>query len=177
MISRESRVGGEMGKNLEVENSLTETRLWSSDSQVFGFEWGTLYRRKTIFGVSPLADKWIGIVHWKINGLGIVHWQRNILLFRCAHDLQASVSRYMENISNQFIWGPIFRRHLSEREERQFSSLLAYVSCVYISEEGDDRRIWSRTKDCFFSVSSFFFDFIFSSVELLGIPQCMAFGN
>ena len=77
--------------------------------------------------------------------------------FNCVLEKEANVKSWFgEGTNNDVIWSPIFRRNLRDIEEMQFVSLLNLLANVLISEEGEDNRIWIASKDCSFSVSSFY---------------------
>lgn len=76
-------------------------------------------------------------------------------LFRYAQDRKAKVISYLERVGDQVLWGPAFRRTLSEVEESQLFALLGLLGLVHIPE-GMDRRIWTHYTDGSFSVASFF---------------------
>lgn len=67
MISRESRVGGEMGKNLEVERRIQRQRILLRRlvCEV------VILRCLDLNGEHFIGEKpYLGLVHWQINGLG-----------------------------------------------------------------------------------------------------------
>lgn len=58
--------------------------------------------------------------------------------------------------SDQILWGLIFRRDLTETEERELFSLLDTLGQVSCSGEGKDSSTWLSSKDGSFSVASFY---------------------
>lgn len=58
---------------------------------------------------------------------------------------------------NKILWGPIFRRDLTEEaEERDLFSLLGILENIFLLGEGMDERVWIPLKDGTYSVASFF---------------------
>lgn len=48
---------------------------------------------------------------------------------------------------NRILWGSIFRRDLTEPEERDFFFLLDVLDCYSSLAEGADERVWIPSKD------------------------------
>lgn len=61
----------------------------------------------------------------------------------------------MEMNRNHILWGPIFRRDLTE-EERDLFSLLGVLDQFSFLGDGSDDKVWIPSKDGAFSVASFF---------------------
>eukprot|EP00268_Persea_americana_P054181 TRINITY_DN6183_c0_g1_i3.p1 TRINITY_DN6183_c0_g1~~TRINITY_DN6183_c0_g1_i3.p1 ORF type:complete len:183 (+),score=26.84 TRINITY_DN6183_c0_g1_i3:67-549(+) len=112
----------------------------SFDSQI-------IYRVGTREGNFFLHDIWVGDQPLAAQFLD---------LYRCARNKQAKVKDYMDRDAERILWGPIFRRDLTESEEKNLMNLLDKLGRIFIPIEGEDSRVWVASKDGVFSVSSFF---------------------
>ena len=70
-------------------------------------------------------------------------------------DKDANVNSCMSRVGDEVVWSPTFRRNLGVQEESQFISLLNLLNGAYITERGEDSRVWTASKEGLFSVSSF----------------------
>lgn len=60
-------------------------------------------------------------------------------LFRCAGDCLVLVRDCFSKNGEHVVWGPIFRRDLSEGEIVVFAALLSILNIVYIVDRRKDR--------------------------------------
>ena len=77
-------------------------------------------------------------------------------MFNCAVDKEAKVKANMATAGGQVVWCPFLRRNLKDHEESQFLSLHNILKGLHMVERGLDVRVWTASKDVYFSVSSFF---------------------
>ena len=91
----------------------------------------------------------------------------------------------MDRDAERILWGPIFRRDLTESEVVNLMNLLDKLGRIFIPAEGKDSRVWAASKDGVLLVSSFFvvlsnshnshnwFDYIWKTKAP---PRVLAFG-
>lgn len=78
------------------------------------------------------------------------------LLFNYARYKTAKVQSYMERLGNQVVWEPIFRRNLTDQEEKQFVTLIDLLNFIFIPRKEEDSRVSQLQKIGLFSVPYFF---------------------
>lgn len=113
---------------------------------------GISCRRRLVTGLGQATrfffwlDKWVGNLPLALQFS---------LLFKCAKNSDTKGIDYYERMGDQVIWGPIFRRNLTEIEQ-EFIDLINTLQNVHLPEGGEDGRLWLALKDHSFSAASFF---------------------
>ena len=62
----------------------------------------------------------------------------------------------MDRDADRVLWGPIFRKNLTESEELNLMNLPNNLGWIFNPVEGDDNKVWDTSKDSVFLVTSFF---------------------
>lgn len=61
----------------------------------------------------------------------------------------------MERLGNQVVWEPIFKRNLTDQEEKQFVTLIDLLNFIFIPRKGEDSS-FAASEDWAFFCSLFF---------------------